>query len=260
MAPRLSVVISTHNRALLLSRAINSIKAQGVEGVQVIVVSDMKDPNTFAVANSMLNGDDIFVQRGGNPGPAASRNLGIRASEAEHIIFLDDDDSHAPGFLQELMKHLKPGANEVLYFDGYLAEEARAADSVDIKKLVQFTLGEISHDTLAVKNKIPNNCLVFPRTLLLDHLFDESLILLEDWDHLLNVLSVAPLKYLPIHGPIIHQNDRSLEPTRNTSNQDKLVETTLQIYKKWPAPSGEAKHARQAHFQAAGINLPAEFF
>jgi hypothetical protein len=68
------------------------------------------------------------------------------------------------------------------------------------------------------------------------------------------------LKYLPIHGPVIHQNDRSLEPTRNTSNQDKLVETTLQIYKKWPAPSGEAKHARQAHFQSAGINLPAEFF
>lgn len=260
MAPRLSVVISTHNRAMLLSRAINSVKEQKVEGVQVIVVSDMKDPNTFAVSNALLSDDDVYVQRGGQAGPATSRNMGVHLSSAEHIVFLDDDDSHAPGFLQDLMAHIRPGINEVLYCDGYLAEEARLPDAVNIKNLVQFTLGEISHDTLAVKNKIPNNCLVFPRQLLLQHLFDESLILLEDWDHLLNVLSVAPLRYVPIRGPIIHQNDPALDATRNTSNMDKLVETTLRIYQKWPAPSVDAKQARQDHFHNAGIHLPAEFF
>lgn len=260
MVPLLSVIISTHKRALLLSRAINSIKNQAVEGVQIIVVSDTQDIQTYGVANSLLSGSDIFVQRGGSPGPAGSRNLGIRMSEAEHILFLDDDDSHAPGFLAELLKHLRPGANEVVYCDGYVAKEARSAEAVTIQSLTQFTLGEISHDSLAVKNKIPNNCLVFPRTLLLAHQFDESLILLEDWDHLLNVLAVAPLRYVPIAGPVIHQNDPALEKTRNNSNADKLVETTLQIYRKWPAPSPEAKAARQAHFQAAGIQLPAEFF
>ncbi|HET8871227.1 MAG TPA: glycosyltransferase family 2 protein [Aquabacterium sp.] len=260
MAPRLSIVISTHNRALLLSRAINSVKSQGVEGVQVIVVSDMKDPNTFAVANALLSDDDIFVQRGGKPGPATSRNMGIHLAGAGHVLFLDDDDSYAPGFLGALLPHLSDAIDEVIYCDGYVAEEARSEGGVEIKGLAPFTLGEVTHDSLAVKNKIPNNCLVFSRKLLLEHLFDDNLILLEDWDHLLNVLTVAKLKYVPIHGPIIHQNDRTLERTRNTSNQDKLVETTLQIYKKWPAPNPEAKGARQAHFQAAGINLPAEFF
>jgi glycosyltransferase involved in cell wall biosynthesis len=260
VTPRLSVVISTHNRALLLSRAINSVKGQGIEGVQLIVVSDTKDASTHAMASSLLSGSDVFVERTGAPGPAASRNLGIRLSEAEFIIFLDDDDSHAPGFLQALTNQLQSGVSEVLYCDGYLVEEQRKADAVELKSLVQFTLGEISHDTLAVKNRIPNNCLVFPRKLLLEHLFDESLILLEDWDHLLNVLAAAPLRYVPIHGPIIHQTDRSVEATRNTSNADKLVETTLRIYRKWPAPSEQAKAARQAHFQSAGIELPAEFF
>lgn len=260
MAPRLSVIISTHNRALLLSRAINSVKGQGVDGIQVIVVSDSPDVPTYGMANALLSGDDLFVQRGGQPGPAASRNLGIRMSEAEHILFLDDDDSYSPGFLPELLKHLRPGVNEVVYCDGYVAKEARAPDSVDIQSLVQLTLGEITHDSLAVKNKIPNNCLIFPRQLLLEHQFDESLILLEDWDHLLNVLAVASLRYLPIAGPIIHQNDPALEKTRNNSNSEKLVETTLQIYRKWPAPSPEAKAARQIHFQSAGIHLPTEFF
>jgi glycosyltransferase involved in cell wall biosynthesis len=260
MTPRLSVIISTHQRALLLSRAINSIKAQNVPGVQVIVVSDVKDQATYAMAHNLLSGDDVYVERGGTRGPAGSRNLGIRLSQAEHILFLDDDDSHAPGFLEALMAQIKPGVNEVLYCDGYLAQERRQPAAVDVTGISQFTLGEVSHDSLAVKNKIPNNCLVFPRTLLLEHGFDESLILLEDWDHLLNVLSVAPLRYVPIHGPIIHQNDPSLEKGRNTSNQDKLVETTLQIYRKWPAPSQQAKQARQQHFQSAGIQLPEAFF
>lgn len=260
MASRISVIISTHNRALLLSRAINSILAQGRDDVQIIVVSDTQDIQTYGMCNSMLRGQDVFVQRRGQPGPAGSRNIGIHIAEGQHVLFLDDDDSYAPGFLDALMPHLHDRPNEVLYCDGYVAKESRFGEGVDLQSVAPFLLGEMSHDSLAVKNKIPNNCLVFPRDLLREHLFDESLILLEDWDHLLNVLAVATLRYVPIHGPIIHQNDPGLEKTRNNSNAERLVETTLQIYRKWPAPTPEAKAARQAHFHAAGIPLPSDFF
>ena len=260
MQPRLSVIIATHDRAPYLSRAIRSIKDQAVDGVQLIVVSDMADAPTHAVASALLTGDDLFVQRSGAPGPAVSRNLGIRLSQADHVMFLDDDDSHAPGFLAALLPHLPAPSDEVLYCDAYLVREQRAADAVQMQELAQLSFGEVSHDALAVKNQIPNNCLVFSRRLLRECPFDESLILLEDWDHLLNTLSRARLRYLPVRGPVIHQIDPTSGKTRNISHTDRLLETTLRIYEKWPAPSPAAKAARQAHFESAGIHLPATCF
>jgi glycosyltransferase involved in cell wall biosynthesis len=257
MPARLSVIIATHERAPYLSRAIRSVKDQGEPGVQVIVVSDIADAATHAVASSLLTGDDLFVQRSGAPGPAVSRNLGIQLAAAEHVIFLDDDDSHAPGFLAQLLPQLNACPGAVLYCDAYLVREQRSADAVAMQQLGQLTFGEVSHDALAVKNQIPNNCLIFPRQLLRDCPFDESLVLLEDWDHLLNTLSKAPLHYLPLRGPVIHQIDPASGKTRNISNGDRLVETTLRIYAKWPAPSPAAQAARQAHFAAVGLALPA---
>ena len=260
MLPRLSVIIATHDRVPYLSRAIRSIKDQGVDGVQLIVVSDLAHAPTHALASALLSGDDLFVQRSGAPGPAVSRNLGIRLAQAGHVMFLDDDDSHAPGFLAELLPQLDAAADEVLYCDAYLVREQRAVDAVQMQALSQLSFGPVTHDALAVKNQIPNNCLVFPRPLLLDCPFDESLVLLEDWDHLLNTLSRARLRHLPVRGPVIHQIDPASGSTRNISNVDRLLDTTLRIYEKWPAPSPAAKAARQAHFESAGIHLPAGLF
>lgn len=260
MSPLLTVIIATHARAPYLSRAIRSVKDQGVAGVQLVVVSDVADAATHSVVSQLLTGDDLFVQRSGAPGPAVSRNLGITLAAGDQVMFLDDDDSHAPGFLAQLLPHLPAPWDEVLYCDAYVVREHRSEAAVQMQELSQVTLGELTHEELAVKNKIPNNCLVFSRRLLQACPFDEQLILLEDWDHLLGALARARLRYLPLRGPVIHQIDPASGLTRNISNKDRLVDTTLRIYSKWPAPSPAAKAARQAHFASAGLALPAECF
>ena len=233
---------------------------RSVPGVQLIVVSDLADPATHGVVSQLLDGDDLFVQRRGVPGPATSRNLGISLAQGDQVMFLDDDDSFAPGFLEALMPHLPAPWDEVLYVDAYVVREHRSPDAVQLQNLGRLDLGEISHEALAVKNQIPNNCLVFSRRLLRDCPFDPELVLLEDWDHLLGALARGRLRHLPVRGPVIHQIDPSSGLSRNISNKDRLVDTTLRIYAKWPAPTAQAKAARQAHFASAGIELPAPCF
>jgi hypothetical protein len=259
MKHQLAVIITTHKRPLLLSRAVQSIKQQGLDSVQLIVVSDVHEPQTYAVTNGQMGVGDIFVQRPGVPGPSASRNLGVRMADAPLVMFLDDDDSHAPGFLAQLLPHLNEKAQEVVVCDGYVAQESRQGEAVQVESLAQVSLAGVTLADLSVKNRIPNNCLVFPRELLLAHPFDEELAILEDWEHLLHALSVAPMRHVPVFGPVTHHNSQG-ELTRNNSNPDKLIDTILTVYRRWPAPSEDVRLARRAYFQSAGVELPLAVF
>lgn len=96
--PRFSVVIPTHNRPRLLEAAVQSVARQTLDDVEIIVVNDGSAEDYSG-----------FVERWGvrvnylvNPvamGVSAARNLGVAASRADWVVFLDDDDLMAPGYL-----------------------------------------------------------------------------------------------------------------------------------------------------------------
>jgi glycosyltransferase involved in cell wall biosynthesis len=255
----LTVVITTHRRPLLLSRAVQSVRGQGLPNVQVVVVSDVHEPQAYAVVAPMLATGDVFIERPGVPGPSASRNLGVQVARAPWVMFLDDDDSHAPGFLAQLLPLLTNAGHEVLFCDGYVAQEVRRDTSVEVTSIAQVPLADVTLADLAVKNRIPNNCLVFPQSLLVAHPFDVQLPILEDWEHLLHVVSVAPLRHIPLVGPVVHHNAEG-EQTRNNSNPDKLIDTILTVYRRWPAPNDQVREARREYFRAAGVALPLAVF
>ena len=47
---------------------------------------------------------------------------------------------------------------------------------------------------------------------------------------------------------------------RGNTREDLVCVTTLDLYKKYPAPSDEIRLARQSCFSNAGINLDIEYF
>jgi glycosyltransferase involved in cell wall biosynthesis len=95
---RVSVVIPTRNRARLLAEAIRSVRA--IEGpdlnLEVLVVDNGSTDDTEQVASAL----GARVLRSPIPGPAATRNVGIRAATGDYIAFLDDDDLWLPGQLR----------------------------------------------------------------------------------------------------------------------------------------------------------------
>ena len=94
--PRASIIIPTHSRPQLLPRAVESALQAGTD-VEVIVVDDASVDGTAAVCRLLRRIKYIRLEH--NQGVAGARNVGILASSADFIAFLDDDDLRLPGSL-----------------------------------------------------------------------------------------------------------------------------------------------------------------
>jgi glycosyltransferase involved in cell wall biosynthesis len=101
--PQVSVIIPTHNRPHLLGRAVESARAAGTD-VEIIVVDDASLDNTAEVCRRLEGIRYIRLER--NQGVAGARNVGILASSAPFIAFLDDDDLRLPGSLDVQLEAL----------------------------------------------------------------------------------------------------------------------------------------------------------
>ena len=100
--PSVSVIIPTHNRAKLLSRAVKSVLLQTYKDIEVIVVDDASDDATLEVVEEMISEDKRIrcIQLKTSLGGGGARNIGIKNALGNYISFLDDDDEWLPQKLE----------------------------------------------------------------------------------------------------------------------------------------------------------------
>ena len=89
----ISVIIPTRNRADLLPRVLDALRAQSLTAsrFEVIIVDDGCTDNTQEVLKK-FHDLPLRVFRQNRSGIAAAKNLGIFASRSPILLFLDDDD------------------------------------------------------------------------------------------------------------------------------------------------------------------------
>jgi glycosyltransferase involved in cell wall biosynthesis len=114
-APTVSVIIPTYNRRALLRETLNSLAQQTYPGdrFEVIIVDDGSTDGTVAIAGEAFP----FVLRyfsQNNQGDATARNLGARQSQADFLVFLDDDILVEPGYLTHLIQAHDMGNNQIV--------------------------------------------------------------------------------------------------------------------------------------------------
>jgi glycosyltransferase involved in cell wall biosynthesis len=249
--PSYSVVIATHNRPGLLRRALASIKQQSYAFQQVLVVSDVPDAASYAVANALLGVGDTFLQRSGAPGPAQSRNMAIPLVTADRLVFLDDDDVFKPHFLADVNQQfgaIQDDAIGYTNFEVVSADQSAAATAIDLAPFPQ--------QQVWVKNFIPNNCVIYPRALL-DHIRYDPQMAYEDWDFLLAAATRSPLVHLPIFGPVVHKKSEVNQVHRGEQNEDgaKLFQCYINIYTKYPPRTDQVARARRDLFASIGMEI-----
>lgn len=88
--PSVSVVIPVFNGADLLADAVESVRSQTMQPVELIIVDDGSTDDTPAVARRLGAGIKYVAQT--NRGPAATRNYGLGLCRGECVGFLDVDD------------------------------------------------------------------------------------------------------------------------------------------------------------------------
>ena len=96
--PRLSLIIPVFNRQALAERAIASVLAQALDGLEIIVVDDCSLP-PFQLPQSLC-GNICVIRHQENKGAAAARNTGIKNANAPWLAFLDSDDYWLPNTLR----------------------------------------------------------------------------------------------------------------------------------------------------------------
>lgn len=95
----ISIVMPTHNRPIMMRRAIESIFNQEYCNWELIIIADSCKEDTRYVVNDFLKDKRVQFFEYEKLGGAEARNIGINISHGEYICFLDDDDEWLPGKL-----------------------------------------------------------------------------------------------------------------------------------------------------------------
>jgi glycosyltransferase involved in cell wall biosynthesis len=252
-----TVIVPTHKRPQLLHRALQSLIAQSYQAFQVIVVDDAASHIAPYEDLQALQGRGTYIIRGGNSGPAESRNLALKLVSTPYIVFLDDDDAFEPDHLQTLSEIIGKTSPEIVFCDFKVRNEDRTTAQPTHISTDSITLAAVTRESLFISNKIPNSCLAFRSDVVATIRFDTEMRIYEDWDFLLQCLMHRPLTHLPCDSVVIHKSNATAPENlrRGNTRDDLIVEVMLQMYKKHLAPDDTTRIGRQALMASAGISV-----
>lgn len=175
---KVSVIIPCYNHAGGLPAAIQSVRAQGWPGVEIIVVDDGSTDETQKLLHE-LRGSDLRCLRQQNQGPAAARNTGIRAARGDWIAFLDADDYWLPGKLAAQFELLARHPDAGFSYGGL---RLRASDGSEREVKCDFSERQLLLVLLEGSRLFTTTVIVRRSGLKRTGLFHTGLRTGEDWD------------------------------------------------------------------------------
>jgi glycosyltransferase involved in cell wall biosynthesis len=116
--PRVSVVIPTHNRPDLITRALRSVCAQTLTDIEIIVVDDGMEEHAEDAVRAINDARIRYVAHEKSKGAPAARNRGVAESRAPYVAFLDDDDEWDARKLEAQLAGLEGHTETVAAFTG----------------------------------------------------------------------------------------------------------------------------------------------
>jgi glycosyltransferase involved in cell wall biosynthesis len=251
----ISVVIPAYNSEDYLRDAIESVLAQSLPVIEIIVVDDGSTDGTSEIAKSL----GALVIRQENRGVSAARNVGIRAAVNEWIAFIDQDDLWAPQKIecQWAAIQLYPDVGIVsCNMTGFADESIRGSSGIDtdvIGALAREDLGDdgsiryfhrVKHELpLSRMTDYPSSVLVRRDLLLSVGMFDESLRQNEDLECFLRVIAQCPLAVIqsPLVQRRIHSRNASLNnPEEVATSYYKILDCLRAYPHKYPPGAARA--------------------
>jgi glycosyltransferase involved in cell wall biosynthesis len=104
--PRLSVVLTTYNRADVLPRAMGSVLGRGSDAIEFVVDDGSTDSTPSVLAE--VDHPRIMSLRRPNGGLGAARNTGFPRARGEWAALLDDDEALVHGWFSALFELAGP--------------------------------------------------------------------------------------------------------------------------------------------------------
>jgi Glycosyltransferases, probably involved in cell wall biogenesis len=213
--PKVSVIIPTYNRRLLLERALKSVLEQSYRDFEVIIVDDGSTDGTFEMLKGygMTNSDKIKIIRQENRGESAARNAGIGIASGEYIAFQDSNDVWVKNKLEKQIAYMEQNTRFALtytdisvYRNGVLQFKSRLHE----ERYGYFKEGEIFLNLL-------KECFIFVPTVVLRRScllsiggFNQKLFVAQDYDLWLRIATKYPIGFLDEPLSICHYHGNNV--------------------------------------------------
>jgi GT2 family glycosyltransferase len=199
---RVTAIVPTCHRPILLERALRSIAAQKVAPVEVIVVDDANGGHTDVtrrVVEKCGPGGTRVVANFHARGASGARNAGAELSTGELLAFLDDDDEWLPSYLFEALARFDSQgldmvcANLMHRLDNGTERPSKSAPN------------RLAPELFLTKNPgLIGSNFVIQRSLYREiGGFDELLLTLEDMDFGLRLSLRGEVRYEPLPGWLV---------------------------------------------------------
>jgi glycosyltransferase involved in cell wall biosynthesis len=116
-----SIITITHNRRVLLQKAIASVLSQTVTELEHIIVDDGSTDGTAALVSEIQDPRLRYVARPHSGHLSRLRNTGLEQAKGELIVFLDSDDFFEPGCLQWLLQVYRDPAVKTVIYNAFIS-------------------------------------------------------------------------------------------------------------------------------------------
>lgn len=103
MRPAATAVVVNWNGGGVVLEAVESLLAQDLPGLEVVVVDNASEDGSPAAIEARFGAQVRLLRSPRNVGWGAGNNLGIRASQAPYVVLLNSDAVAEPGCVRELV-------------------------------------------------------------------------------------------------------------------------------------------------------------
>ena len=164
--PKISVVMSTYNRAAVVGDAIESVLNQTEKDFEFIIIDDGSKDNTYEVLKQYAQKDNrIKVLRNEqNKGLIYSLNRGLDVAKGDLIARMDDDDAMIPWRLErqvlamKLYPHITLMGSRILGADGQTTQKTTLPiiEDPNITQINTYTSSGLAHPTVIFRKDFVN--------------------------------------------------------------------------------------------------------
>lgn len=215
--PKVSVIIPNYNYSQYLREAIDSVLAQTVVDIEIIVVDDGSTDSSKEILDSY--GERIRAVFQQNQGVSAARNHGVSLSQGEFVAFLDADDAWLPGKIERQLDLFDGDPHLGLVHVGVVDIDG---DGKEIREHIDGREGSVSEDLLYFDMSVilgGGSGLMVPRRIF-DEAggFDAKLSTSADWDMFYQICRRYRVGFVPevllkyrVHSSNMHGNIAAME-------------------------------------------------
>ncbi|HFU3707836.1 TPA: glycosyltransferase family 2 protein [Streptococcus suis] len=180
-----TVIIPVYNSSEFLDKCLTSLVNQSYKDIRIIVVNDGSTDNSLEIAKLFSdNHENVKVIDKENEGVSSTRNIGIKNTQTEYIMFVDSDDYLDEFYVERLIsatsdEDLVLGFYSKFDTKGNISKQTvEYSSSQDFLRLIDLTMEEITNLYEKGIFNIPF-CKLYRRELIVE-MFDEDMSLGED--------------------------------------------------------------------------------